>query len=315
VGVKDVNSREATPEVDTDPRSSRTSRLLVVVNPATRRSARTIIAMLERLCPVDVLLDILVTPGPLTALDMTRSKLSGASGVVAVGGDGTVGEVASALVGTDVPLGIIPAGSTNIIAGELGIPRDPMRAIHLLFGAHETRHIDVVRGGERCFIHMAGAGIDSRMFALANPTAKRRFGWLAYIPAAGRAVFHPPARFTLDIDGDRQVIEAPLVLIANGGSIITPRFRLMPSLRADDGMLDVLIFNTTTVGGVAKILGSMLTRRSHLSRYVIHRSGRTVVLQSDPPLPVQLDGDVAASTPVTFEVLPAALRVIVPIRG
>lgn len=307
-----MNSREATPAVDTNAHSDRTTRLLVVVNPATRRSASTIIALLEQLCPADVVLHILVTPGPLTALDLTRSSLAGASGVVAVGGDGTVGEVATALVGTDVPLGIIPAGSTNIIAGELGIPRDPARAIRLLFGAHQTRHIDVVRAGERCFIHMAGAGIDSRMFALANPAAKRRFGWLAYVPAAARAIFHQPARFTLVIDGDRQDIEAPLVLIANGGSIITPRFRLMPDLRTDDGMLDVLIFSTTTAGSVAKILGSMLTRRLHLSPYVIHRTGQTVVLQSEPPLPVQLDGDVAARTPVTFEVLPAALRVIVP---
>lgn len=312
--MKDVDSREATREVDSDAQPNRTSRLLVVVNPATRRSASMIIALLERLCPADVALDILVTPGPLTALGITRSNLAGRSGVVAVGGDGTVGEVATALVGTDVPLGIIPAGSTNIIARELGIPGDPKRAARLLFGTHRTRHVDVVRGGQRCFIHMAGAGIDSRMFALANPRAKRRFGWLAYIPAAGRAVFHAPARFTLDIDGDRHVIDAPWVLIANGGSIITPRFRLMPSLRTDDGMLDVLIFNTTTLGGAARVVRSMLTRRLHLSPYVIHRTGRTVVLQSEPSLPVQLDGDVAATTPVTFEVLPGALRVIVPTK-
>ncbi|HEV2108574.1 MAG TPA: diacylglycerol kinase family protein [Thermomicrobiales bacterium] len=291
------------------------SRLLVIVNPATRRSADAILSVLRRHCPGDVVLDVFVTPAPLTALELTRSHLSGADVVVAVGGDGTVGEVASALVGTGIPLAIIPAGSTNIIAQELGIPRHPGRAARLLFGSHRTRHIDVGRAGSRCFLHMAGAGLDSRMFALANPGLKRRFGWLAYIPAGGRALFQEPVRFTLEIDGETIVVIARLVLIANGGSVISPRLRLMSRLRTDDGWLDVLIFSATSALPMARTLARMVTRRLDRSPYVLHRPARIVRLGSDPPIPVQLDGDVATTTPVTFEILPAALRVIVPARG
>jgi hypothetical protein len=93
--------------------------------------------------------------------------------VVAAGGDGTVGEVATALAHTDVPLGIIPAGSTNIIAKELGIPGDPWAALDVIAGDHRQMAMDLGIANGRAMLHMAGAGFDSRLFAMTDPKLKR----------------------------------------------------------------------------------------------------------------------------------------------
>ena len=289
-------------------------RYLVIVNPATRRSPARIIARLQAACPPGITLDIRTTVSPRTARGLAKQHLAGASAVIVVGGDGTVSEVASLLVGTGVPLAIIPAGSTNIVAQELGIPTSVRRAVALIFQPWHVRLVDVGRVGELCFLHMAGAGVDSRMFALANPRMKRLIGWLAYVPAGGKALLDAPSTFTVEIDGDSRTIVSPLILIANGGSIISPRLKLMPRLLTDDGWLDVMIFRATSARPVARTVLDMVLRRLDSSRQVEHQRARVVRLSSDPPLPVQLDGDVVTTTPITIEIEPSSLRVIVPPR-
>lgn len=288
-------------------------RYLVIANPATRRSSPRIVERLKLACPPDIELDVHTTLGPRLARVLVEQHLPGVSAVVVIGGDGTVGEVASVLVGTDVPLAIIPAGSTNIIAQELGIPTNVRSAVRFVFSPWTARKIDVGRVGEHYFLHMAGAGVDSRMFTLANPRMKRLIGWLAYLPAGGKALFEAPARFTLEIDGQTKSVVSPLVLIANGGSVISPRLKLMQRLQADDGVLDVLIFRATSVRPAMMTLLDMFRRRLDRSIHVEHHAARTLTLSSDPPLPVELDGDVVTTTPVTIEIRPSALYVIAPV--
>lgn len=291
-----------------------TRRVVAIVNPATRRNARLIVDQLRQQAPNGVVLDIRITPAARSATALAREALPGAAIVVAVGGDGTVGEVATALRGTGVPLGIVPAGSTNIVARELGIPADPSTAISLLFGAHRRVPLDVGLCAGHAFLHMAGAGLDSRLFAATNPALKRRIGWLAYVPPGGRGLLQAPVRFTVSMDDEKHEVTSPLVLIANGGSIITPRLTLYPGFRKDDGYLDVLIFTASTPIRVARTLGRLVTRRLHHSPFVLHRRVRQVELSSDPPLPVQLDGDVVTTTPATFSLDPSALMLLVPER-
>jgi diacylglycerol kinase family enzyme len=233
---------------------------------------------------------------------------------VAVGGDGTVAAVATALCGTGLPLGIIPAGSTNVTARELGIPTDPTVAVALLCGPQRHARLDVGLCGDLCFLHMAGAGLDSRMFAGATPARKRQIGWLAYVPPALHALPRPLARFTIVTDGVTREVTAPLVLVANGSSIITPRLWLYPGIRTDDGWLDVLAFTPHGPVQVARTLGRLAVHGLAGSRYVTRVRARRIELTSDPPLPVELDGDVVTHTPVTLTVAPAALTVIAPLQ-
>jgi len=290
-------------------------RVLVVANPATRRNVDAVVAALRRAAPSDVALDVLLTDGPGAAVTITERAAAGADVVVAVGGDGTVADVATGLRGRAIPLAIVPAGSTNIIARELGLPTDPAAAAAVLFGPNRLRAMDIGRCGERVFLHMAGAGIDSRLFAAANPNWKRRVGWLAYLPPAGASLRQPAARFTIVADAATLEIVSPLVLVANGGSIIDPRLTLYPDLRSDDGWLDVLIFTATRPLPIARTLARLASRGLHHSPFVHHLRTKRVELSADPPLPVQLDGDIAGLTPALFTVLPGALTVVVPAAG
>ncbi len=294
--------------------SQRPQRIVAIVNPATRRNARRIIEELRRQAPGGVMLDIRITPAARSATELTRALVRDADMVVAVGGDGTVGEVATALRGTGVPLGIVPAGSTNIVARDLGIPAQPASAVSVLFGLHRRISLDVGLCGEHAFLHMAGAGIDSRLFAATNRALKRRIGWLAYLPPGGRELLRGPARFEVSTDDEVHEITAPLVLVANGGSIITPRLTLYPGFRKDDGYLDVLIFTASSPARVFRTLGHLALRRLAQSPFALHRRARRVTLSADPQLPVQLDGDVVTRTPATFTLDPAAIDVVVPHR-
>jgi len=285
-------------------------RVVAVVNPATRRQATAAIEALRRVAPPEASLEIHLTGGPGDAVRLTRATADGAAAVVAVGGDGTVAEVATGLHGRRIPLAIVPAGSTNITARELGSPTDLRAAAALPFGRHRLATIDVGRCGDRSFLHMAGAGLDSRFFERADPALKRRVGWLAYLPAAAVSLRLPPARFSIVADDQTLAVTSPLVLVANGGSIIAPRLRLHPAISATDGWLDLLVFTATTRAAIARTIGSLSTLRLVRSPYLFAVKARRIVIGADPPLPVQLDGDVVAQTPMTFTLEPAAVRII-----
>lgn len=298
------------------PPSARADRVAVVVNPATHGDAERIVAALEHQAPDGVELAVHRTPAAGTTAQVARAALAdGADFAVAVGGDGTVAEVAGALDGTGIPLGIIPGGSTNITARSLGIPAYPERAIRLLFGPHRTVPLDLGYAAGQPFLHMAGAGLDSRLFADADPALKRRIGWLAYLPPAVRDLSFPPTRFTIVADGVMTKVTAPLVLVCNGSTIISPRLSLYPGIDSEDGHLDVLIFTPIGPVELARTLARLATQGLEHSPFVRHLRARRVAIAADPELPVELDGDVAGRTPLAISLAPAAVRVIVPHHG
>jgi diacylglycerol kinase family enzyme len=311
---------------------------VAIVNPATRRPAGPIVALLQERVPPGVTLDVRETDRAGATERLALAALPGADLLVAVGGDGTVAGVASAIGayraggGPDVPIAIVPAGSTNITARELRIPVKPEAAIDLLFGRRPNAlaTIDLGRCDDTYFLHMAGAGLDSRLFAETDPALKRKIGWLAYLPPTIRNLRAPAARYRIVADpsppsgqapppGSGEVrtiltVESPLVLVANGGAIVAPKFQLFPEIRTDDGWLDVLVFTPRSRLAIAQTLARAATLSLHRSPYVLRLRARQIALEAEPPQPVQLDGDLERTTPVTFSVLPAALRVVVPAR-
>lgn len=287
-------------------------RVVAIINPATRRDPGPIVALLRDLAPAGTVVDVWATTGAGTTTEIARRVLPGADLMVAVGGDGTVAAVASAIDGSGIPLGIIPAGSTNIIARELGIPTGARAAVSLLYGRHRHHDLDLGVCGEQRFLHMAGAGFDSRLFAATNPALKRRAGWLAYLPAGVRNIAKPPVRFTIRTDDTTIEVVSPLVLVANGGSVIAPGLTLYPGIRKDDGVLDVLIFTPRNPIQIARTLGRAATRGLIHSPFVLRLPAHRVEISSEPSIPIQLDGDVVTSTPAIFEIRPGALHVVAP---
>ena len=250
-------------------------RIAAIVSGGSRVSPNEIVASLTRNSDDD--LEIHVAN---SSLEATRAHLAAqkAEVVIAVGGDGTVSDVATGIFGSNAALGIIPAGSTNIAARSLGTWPN-QRLLSLCFGAPSARAIDIGRSDDRSFVHIAGAD-STPNFKGANPVWKRAPGWFAYLPAAMAALRLPPS--DVRVTADDAILEArsPLVLIANGGSAVAPQFRIYPGITVDDGWLDVLIFTSSTPTQIATTLGFAGMQQLDRSPQVMHRRARTVSIEA-----------------------------------
>jgi YegS/Rv2252/BmrU family lipid kinase len=236
--------------------------------------------------------------------------------VVAHGGDGTAMDVAGALVGTGRPLGLLPAGTGNLLAGNLRIPRSWRGACDLiLHGAPRT--VDVGRlttgAGSRIFAVACGAGFDAELMRSTEARHKRLFGMGAYVATAvslARAITRASIR--LEADGVVHEAHAALVLVANCGHLIPGILPLHAAVRPDDGVFDVAILDAASLPGAAHLVWRMFLRRPHAVPGITFLRASRVRLTTEPPLPVQADGEAAGLTPAGVEMLPLALRVLAP---
>jgi YegS/Rv2252/BmrU family lipid kinase len=302
------NGRSLEPGVSLSPGD----RVLVIANPATRRNAQRLIETLRTAAPAGVQLDVHLTTRAGEAKDIAEARSAGAKLIVAIGGDGTVADCAHAVIASEIPIAVMPGGSTNITAREQGVPTDRHASSSLIFGPNAIRRIDAAMCDGRVFLHMAGAGFDAQFFASTNPALKRRFGWMAYVPAAAMALRHRPSRFILTIDGECLDVTSPSILVANGPSVIHPRLRIHPAIVDDDGMLDVLIVTATGPIEIARTLGRLGTMSFAKSPFLVHRRATEVRIEAQGDVPIEIDGDVFGTTPRTIAVLPKALRMVVP---
>jgi diacylglycerol kinase (ATP) len=288
-------------------------RVAAIVSGASRVDSNEVFATLTRILGGEVVLQVEVARSSAEATEAANQVAQTATVVIAVGGDGTVADVATGIFGSDAVLGIVPAGSTNIAARSLGIPAQPAAALELFGQSYQIRSIDVGRSGDRSFVHIAGAGFDAELFRAANPLWKRRLGWFAYLPAAVAAFRLPPSDVCITADGTMLEARSPLVLIANGGSAIAPSFQIYPEIAVDDGWLDILVFTPSTPAQIATTLGHAGRQQLDRSPHVMHSRARSVRIEAVPPLPVELDGDPRGTTPREFSIVPCGLRVVTPL--
>jgi YegS/Rv2252/BmrU family lipid kinase len=292
----------------------RPSRALAIINPVTGRiPTESIEADLRyEAHRRGIELQIERTQRAGHAIALAADAVDSVDVIVAVGGDGTVSDVVTGSIEAGTPVGIMPGGSTNIIARELGIPRDLSKAAAIALGDGEIAQIDVARAGETTFMHMAGAGFDAAIMAATPSKWKRRIGWLAYIPAAARHLNAPRFTAKLSIDGVDTEDRARLVLCAVGGSIIHPRFRVGEGIDRTDGMLDVLVFDPPGLVGTLSCLGWIIAGHPGRSRWLNQRRGRSVVIAADLEVPFEVDGDFVGYLPVDIAMLDRQANVLVP---
>lgn len=288
-------------------------RAVAIVNPATGHRATQ--ALLEQVRAVasgrEVALDVCLTQRAGHAIELARGAADSADLLLAIGGDGTVSDVITGALEAGTPIGIIPAGSTNMVAKDLGVPLAP-RAATLLALAGEPRAFDVARAGRTTFVHMAGAGFDAEIMRRASSKWKRRVGWAAYLPPAVRQLRYPTFEATIVVDGAETRLPARVVLLALGGSFIAPWFRVGDGINRHDGFLDVCVFNPpnlpATLGTLAWIALGSPTR----SRWQHQLRGRRVELCADRPVPFEVDGDYLGELPMVVEMLDRPARIVVP---
>jgi diacylglycerol kinase family enzyme len=238
----------------------------------------------------------------------------GAECVAAAGGDGTVAAVAQVLAGGGVPLGIVPLGTGNLVARELGIPLEAERAAELLAGPSTRRRLDVMRINGRIHLLNAGVGINAEVIDRTSRLGKNLFGVSAYVGTAVWKVMQArPQRMEIVIDGVAAVYDATDVLISNCGILARGLYPNGPDIRADDGRLDVCVVCMKRPLEYPWSYVMRLLRPRNVNRVLHERAAAcAVTVRSARPLAVQADGDIIGVTPVTVEILPHALSVIVP---
>lgn len=285
--------------------------ILVIYNPVAgrrrrRRFQRTLRAIARAGCPVTVR----ETAAPGEAKIFAREAVGGGfAAIVVAGGDGTINEVAGALAGSGEVLGIIPLGTANVLAAEIGVPDRPERIAAIIAGANHKR----IRIGEisnHRFVMMAGVGFDARIVARVTPGLKRLTGRLAYIIAACSELIHyKPARLRLTLDGIEMT--AASAVIANG-HYYAGRFVLAPQARLEEAALEVCLFERAgRWNQVRYALAMALGRVSRLPDVRIVRVQSGVIHGSENE-PVQADGDVIGRTPIAFALVPGSLTMLVP---
>lgn len=235
--------------------------------------------------------------------------------VIAAGGDGTVNEVAAALVGTGIPLGIIPLGTVNVLARELGIPFDLRKAVQTIVDG-KVRKMDVGCVGEHYFTLMAGFGFDAEITATVVQPLKDVIGASAYvIKTLELLTKYEATDVTLEMAEETYTGKAYLVVVANSPAYAY-KLSLAPYASTEDGLLDVIVFEqlpTKRMGFLQQILQIFIRRHVH-HRAVRYFKTPKVTVRSDPEVMIQIDGDPNGMTPAEVSIVPCALSVLVP-RG
>lgn len=318
----------------------RRPRAALVVNPV-KADAPRLIELLQSLseqadwAPPRILETSVDDPGQ----DATRTALAeGAAAVLVAGGDGTVRAVSEAMAGSDVPLSIVPSGTGNLLARNLGIALDdPAAAIDAVFHG-EQRRVDIGwaaltrANGERHehgFVVLAGIGLDAHMIANTRPGLKKSVGWVAYVDGAARALpGAKPFRIMYAVDNKKlHTVKVHSMLFANCGAL-PAGIALVPDASITDGRLDVAVIQARGTFGWVAVWRTVwwqnsVLRRTKAGRRVIELSGsnrsvrflqgRDAEAATHDPAPVELDGDeFGEAVRIHCRIDPGALLMAVP---
>ena len=286
----------------------------VIVNPASGRDEPVLSVLNRVLQPAGIKWDVFVTHEAGDAQQYAQQAVAAGVDAVAVyGGDGTVTEAASGLIGSNMPLAILPGGTANVMSIELGIPGTLQAAAEMLCDpARGMRLVDMGMIGDRPFFGHLAIGLEADMHQTADRAMKDRLGFLAYPIAALQAlVDRSVARFTLTLDDEKVEMDLLNCMVTNIGSIGVLGATLAHNISVSDGLLDVLLIRNTDVASLSELVGS-LTGLADPANRLPHWQVRNVSITADPPQRVTADGEVLGSTPVDIKVLPGAVHVIVP---
>ena len=247
-----------------------------------------------------------------------RALREGAELVLVWGGDGMVQRCVDAVAGSGVPVGLLPAGTANLLASDLGIPQDLRPALRTALHGR-PRTLDVGRldvGKDRQhFAVMAGVGFDAALVGGADRRAKARLGRLAYVRSGLKGVSGPTVEAKVTVDGHVWYRgPASCVLFGNVGRI-TGGIPAFDDAEPDDGLLEVGVATASGALQWARTLGRMALGRSERSPFVRITRGRKIQVSLGAPLPVELDGGARGEVrELTARIVPGALTVLVPER-
>lgn len=285
-------------------------RVCIIANPAARsQRARHFLKKLERLTNRHTVLRLTQGPGDAEA-QAERAVEQGYGLVIAAGGDGTVNEVVNGIAGAPVTLGLLPIGTMNVFATELGVPMDLDRAWKVAIGEN-YRVIDLPSANDQHFVQLAGVGLDAQIVEHTTPEQKRHLGPLSYLLTATQIAGQKPPR--LKIEADDRRINGSFVLVGNGRFYGGP-FMLFTEADLSDGQLDVCVFKYMSYLHLARYFRGVLfgshTRFSDVTYFKTKKLRITAPQASH--VPVEVDGELSGHLPVEFRIRKRKLKVRVP---
>jgi diacylglycerol kinase (ATP) len=294
---------------------------LLIVNPGARQVAAQpeLPALVrEALGREGIETDLLLTAHPQEATDLARrGARQGYDAVLVAGGDGTINEVINGIAGTEVPLGVIPLGTGNVLGGYMGLRAGEWEAACQLIAAGEPRQVDLGVLNERYFVCMAGIGLDALICSATDSQWKQWLGKLAFVAQCMESMaLTRPWQSEICIDGQSLDGDVWGVFACNTPEY-TWRIRLVPEARDDDGLLDFVVLRGCRPDELQRIVAALFVwGESAAGRsYMQVVRGRELQVRTATAAPWQVDGEVGGNTPVTCRVAHGALRVITPAGG
>ncbi|UCH36001.1 MAG: diacylglycerol kinase family lipid kinase, partial [Armatimonadota bacterium] len=295
---------------------------LLVANPYAGgvRRASDLARVERRLRSAGVEVRRVPAPRPSDVADALREALRGESPertrVIVAGGDGTINAALPALMGTEFPLAVVPVGTLNVLARQLGVPLSLDAAADAAIGGG-VRRIDLGIANGRPFSLMAGMGFDAAIVQQVVPALNKKspVGLCAYLTRCLRLLReYSPSWFRVTTERLSFETRAWLVVVANA-SRYAYSWHLAPGASMDDGWLDLWLFQSSSPAQTAGQLLAILRSRPEGYPGVYHTRARSLRVECDPPLLLQVDGDAAGCTPADISVLPKALACVAPARS
>lgn len=290
-------------------------RATIVYNPVARNTPtrERLDVAAQQFKPLGWEIELQTTEAATHGMELAREAAAGGSDVVlACGGDGTVNEVVNGLVGSDSRFALIRGGTGNVFAKEIGVARNPAKALQVLVDGDE-RSFDLGLAGDRYFLTMCGVGLDASVVRRVPPRPKRLLGTTAYLIWTLLELRRYRRRLvSLSINGQSQEINLYWLLLGNTrsyGGILD----ITADALANDGQLDTYVFSGGNPIWLAKTAVSLVLRRQNGAEGVRFQRARELEI-STADIPVQADGDYIGDTPMRFSVVPGALQALVP-RG
>jgi diacylglycerol kinase (ATP) len=282
------------------------NRICIIINPAAR-GAKARLRRLEKIARGAVI-KTTSAPGDAEA-QAERAVAQGYETIVAAGGDGTINEVVNGIGAAPVALGILPMGTVNVFALEMGIPFNLERAWRVI-REHRVRAIDLANANGHLFVQMAGIGLDAQIVERNSRHIKQVLGPLSYLLTATQVAAEKPPRLRVSTEG-RSAVEGSFVLVGNGRFYGGP-FTLFNEAQLQDGLLDVFVFKSMNYLALIRYFRGALF--GSLSRFsdVHYFKARQLLVKADRVVPLEADGELAGHSPVEFSVRRRKLRVLVP---
>jgi YegS/Rv2252/BmrU family lipid kinase len=283
---------------------------LVILNPAARSErARRQRVRIEAIAGASV---ICTTTHAGEAEGLARRAVQeGFEKIVAAGGDGTIHEVVNGIAGTDAALGLLPMGTMNVFATELGLPTNDLGHCWDIIERGKTRLVDLPSANGKHFAQLAGIGLDAQAVKETSHLLKRSFGPVSYLIQAAQIAARVPPRLSIESE-NASTDEGSFVLIGNGRLYGGP-FPFFKQAILDDGLFDVVVFKRLGYLEIIRYLQNVLFSSEISAPEVEYFQTRYLRVASDQEVPVELDGELVGNCPVEFRVEKQSLRVLAPL--